>query len=179
MSKNLFIFDGSNFYHYTKKMCPDIHLTHFDYRAFAEKVVGEKCDINYCVGEIKQDPKNKKTIKLYANQQKLFFNLEKQGVRIRKGYMLKNQGVYHEKGVDVRIAIDIVRGALKKEYNNCFLVSSDSDLLPAIIDAKKEGKKIIYIGFKDFISNSLKRNSSKTFEIDKKFINSFIKKKTK
>ena len=73
MSKNLFIFDGSNFYHYTKKICPDVHLTHFDYKAFAEKIVGDKCKAHYCVGEVKQNLKDKKTVQLYSNQQKLFY----------------------------------------------------------------------------------------------------------
>ncbi|PIX31320.1 helicase, partial [Candidatus Berkelbacteria bacterium CG_4_8_14_3_um_filter_33_6] len=45
--------------------------------------------------------------------------------------MLKSDGKYHEKGVDVRIAVDILRGALKNEYRRCFVISSDTDLIPA------------------------------------------------
>jgi len=171
MIKDLVIFDGSNFYHHAKKLSPKTHLTDFNYRKLAELIAGSKnIKVEYCVGEIRQEKHNKKSIKMYANQQALFYNLEKQHILIKKGYMLKNKNIYHEKGVDVRIAIDIIRGAMKNEYRSCFIVSSDTDLIPAIIDAKREDKKIIYVGFKYSVSNALKANCSKTVLITKKMI---------
>lgn len=107
---------------------------------------------------------------MYANQQALFYTLEKQKIIIKKGYMLKDKFDYHEKGVDVRIAVDILRGAIKNEYHRCFIISSDTDLIPAILDAKKEGKKIVYVGFENFKSNALKANCTKTVLITKKML---------
>jgi len=160
----LVIFDGSNFYHYTKKVCPDIHLTNFDYRKLTEIISGQSdCVIQYCVGEIKRKEGNQKSEKMYASQQSLFYNLTKQGVEVIKGFMLKTGGIYQEKGVDVRIALNILKGALKNEYDECFVISSDTDIIPAIKDAKDTGKKIIYIGFVGFVSQAMRNNCSKFF----------------
>ena len=86
-----------------------------------------------------------------------------------------SDGKFHEKGVDVQIAVDIVRGAIKNEYNTCYLISSDTDLLPAIQNAKDEGKKIIYVGFENFISRALSKNCSSYVTLKKDQILKFSK----
>lgn len=162
------IIDGSNFYHGCKRVAPGIHLTNFSYRDFFEKLTNTKrAEIIYCVGEIIQS-KDKKSRELYAQQQKLFYSLEKQKIRICKGFMLFSNGAYHEKGVDVRIAIELVRGALGNEYDECYLVSSDSDLLPAVFEVKKAKKRVIYIGFSDKNSQVLLKNCNKVIKITPK-----------
>lgn len=171
MKKNLVIFDGSNFYHGAKRLSPKTHLTNFDYGKLAQIITGSKNNrIEYCVGEIRQEKYNKKSFRLYANQQSLFYNLEKQEIEIKKGYMLHHGFSYHEKGVDVRIAIDILHGAVKNEYDKCFIISSDTDIIPAILDAKAEKKIIIYVGFESSVSHAMKANCSKTFLVTKKMI---------
>lgn len=168
MQKNLIIFDGSNFYHGAKKLAPDIHLTSFNYRKLVECITGNTDNkIQYCVGEIKRERDNPKSARMYAGQQALFYNLEKQNIAIKKGFMLKTEGTYHEKGVDVRIAIDILWGAFKNEYERCFIISSDTDIIPAIHDAMDLGKAVIYVGFETFMSRALKANCSDTFIITK------------
>lgn len=160
--RTLVIFDGSNFYHYAKKICPAIHLTNFNYRQLAGLISGhEDCVIQYCVGEIKREKDNQKSEQMYAGQQSLFYNLEKQGVKVIKGFMLKTGSIYQEKGVDVRIALNILKGALKDEYDECFIISSDTDIIPAIKDAKETGKKVIYIGFENFVSQAMMANCSR------------------
>lgn len=175
MNKALIQFDGSNFYNKVKKMLPQIHLTHFDYVNLAKLIAKEKkLDITYYVGEIRQYPKNKKSEMLYANQQRLFTNLRKQNINIKLGYLLMSDGTFHEKGVDVQIAVDIVRGAIKDEYDIFYLISSDTDLLPAIQTAKEEGKKIVYVGFENFISRALIKNCSLYVILKKKQILQFV-----
>lgn len=61
--------------------------------------------------------------------------------------MLKSNGVFREKGVDVQMAVDLVRGAYQNEFDTAVLVSSDNDLIPAIKAVKEEGKGIEYVGF--------------------------------
>lgn len=175
MSKNLVIFDGSNFYHKAKRLNRAIHLTNFNYRKLAEAISNSKDnDIEYCVGEIRpQKLGDEKAASLYAGQQKLFYHLQQQNIVIKKGFMLKNQGIYYEKGVDVRIATDIVRGALKNEYNDCYIISSDSDILPAIETAIDAGKKIIYVAFEGSgVSKALAINCSSIIFITKSMIES-------
>lgn len=106
----------------------------------------------------------------------MFLNLRKQGIELKLGYLLLSDGSYHEKGVDVQIAVDIVRGAIKNKYNKCYLISSDTDLLPAIKTAREEGKEIIYVGFENFISRALLNNCSSSILIKKKDIQRFSKK---
>jgi len=154
--KRIFVqFDGSNFYNKVKRTSSNIHLTAYNYSALASSLSKEKpTKISYYVGEIKQYKSNQKSKRLYANQQSLFSNLRKQGIVIKLGYLLKSDGKYHEKGVDAQIAADMIYGALRDEYDICYLISSDTDLLPAIEIAIREGKQIIYVGFEHFISRA-------------------------
>ena len=69
------------------------------------------------------------------------------GWKIEFGHMLRNMGIYHEKGVDVHMAADLLRGAYKNLYDTAILVSSDTDLIPAIHYLGEEGTKLEYIGF--------------------------------
>ena len=88
MAKKFVIFDGSNFYHGSKKLAPEVHLTNFDYRKLAELITGSKDNaIQYCVGEIKRQRGNPKSERMYAGQQTLFYNLEQQAITIKKGFM--------------------------------------------------------------------------------------------
>lgn len=162
MKKKILVqFDGSNFYNKVKKILPQIHLTNFDYHGLAKSLVkGDELHAVYYVGEIRQYAGNKKSEILYSNQQKLFTHLRNQNIGIKLGYLLMSDGKFHEKGVDVQIAVDIVRGSIKNEYDKFYLISSDTDLLPAIQTAKDEGKEVIYIGFENFISRALQKNCS-------------------
>lgn len=51
-----------------------------------------------------------------------------------------------------------------------FIISSDTDIIPAILDAKAEKKIIIYVGFEGSVSHAMKANCSKTFLVTKKMI---------
>lgn len=177
MKKDLIIFGGSNFYHGAKHLSPRTHLTSFNYRGLAEKIAENKnVEIEYCVGEIIQKKHNEKSFKLYANQQALFYNLEQQKIMIKKGFMLYSNLCYHEKGVDVQIALDIAVGALKNKYRKCYIISSDTDILPAILVAKDEGKEIIYVGFDKSISRMMRAKCSKMICIKKEMIKKFSSK---
>lgn len=47
-----------------------------------------------------------------------------------------------EKAVDVMIAVDIVTGAERDEYDTAYLLSADGDFTPAVAAARKLGKTI-------------------------------------
>ena len=55
--------------------------------------------------------------------------------------------VYKEKGTDVKIAVDLIVGAVDGIYDTAILVSSDTDLIPAVSYVKYKNKKIEYVGF--------------------------------
>ena len=174
MKRILVQFDGSNFYNKVKKMLPESHLTSFDYAGFAQFITKSRTNETvYYVGEIRKYPGNTKSEKLYANQQSLFLNLRKQNIKIKLGYLLMSGGKFHEKGVDVQIAVDIVRGAIKNNYDICYLISSDTDLIPAIGTARDERKKIVYVGFKNFVSRALLKNCTSSLIISKTQLSKF------
>jgi len=139
--------DGSNMYHYIKGL--GLHpKIQFDYKKFGEFLAGDRKIVSatYYIGKVRAD-KGESSQRLRSNQQRLIAWLKRCGWSIEFGHMLKNKGVFHEKGVDVHIAADLLRGAYGDFYDTAILVSSDTDLVPAIRYLREEGKKLEYIGF--------------------------------
>src|SRR5947209_4137294 len=66
---------------------------------------------------------------------------------------------YREKGVDVLIAVELLRGAYRDTYDTAILVSSDTDLIPAIQEIRQAGKHLEYVGFSHRPSYGLIKNS--------------------
>ena len=81
------------------------------------------------------------------NQRTLASNLRKYGWDVCFGHMLKVDALYHEKGVDILMAIDLLIGTYENLYDTAILVSSDTDLIPALAKIRSRGKKVEYIGF--------------------------------
>ena len=108
-------------------------------------------------------------------QQKLFSHLNNQGITIERGYLMKSEGVFHEKGVDVKIAVDLLVGAYEDIYDVALLISSDTDLIPAIRKIRQLGKKLKYIGFIHNPSFALKKNASSFRLINREDLMPFIR----
>lgn len=112
-----------------------------------------------------------KSLELIRKQRILKTNLEKQGFTVIlagnvRPQKVKNQGkttfVFKEKGVDVRIAVDLVSLSCDKTIETAILCSSDSDLQPAIAEARKRGVKVIYLGFETMPNKGLTYTTNKT-----------------
>lgn len=87
--------------------------------------------------------------RIRSTQQKLFnfLSSKDQGFGVHLGSLIEINGVFHEKGVDVQLAVDMVVGAYEDTYDEVLLISSDRDLLPAVRQVKKLNKRVGYIGF--------------------------------
>ncbi len=148
MKRRCFILiDGSNFYFKLKD--PGLHnLLKFDFTKFisvlsrSARTVGAR----YYVGRIRQDG-TAKTKKLFDGQQRLLGNLRKHKVAYSFGYLLKSDGKFHEKGVDTQMAVDMLVATYEDLCDRIILVSSDTDLAPAIKKARQKGKIVEYVGF--------------------------------
>lgn len=143
------IIDGSNFYHRLKEPPHKLkNLLEFDFTGFVKFLLGNRKLIGVCyyVGAIRTEKGNRKSYKLFRNQRRLFAHLGKQNIGLFRGFILKADG-YHEKGVDVQIAVDILVGAYENLWDTAIILSSDTDLLPAISKARQLGKNIEYVGF--------------------------------
>ncbi len=124
----------------------------FDYKNFCQWLCRdfELVEIRYYIGVVNRKNKNKKSEKLYNNQQKLFRELQKQNIVIILGQLIQHSDkTYHEKGVDVKLAVEMIKFAREDRYDMAFLLSSDTDLEPAVEEILKYNKKVKYIGTTD------------------------------
>lgn len=142
------LFDGSNFY-YKMRDLKIGNLSNFDYRGLSEWLARDRelVAVGYYIGVVRAQLNDVKGQKLRWAQRNLFNRLNAQKVDVHKGYLMKNDGVYHEKGVDVKIATDLLVGAYENLYDDAIVISSDTDLIPAFSKVKQLGKGVEYIGF--------------------------------
>lgn len=155
MNKKAIVFiDGSNLYfklkEFREKPNKNLNLLDFQFRKFSEWLVenNELVEIRYYIGAVKRQINNSKSEKMYANQQKLLRRLQKQKVVVTMGQLIRHPDkTYHEKGVDVRLAVEMIRFARQNKYDIAYLVSSDTDLVAAVEEVKAFGKTVQYVGF--------------------------------
>ena len=174
VAKSMVLIDGGNFYHKLKDL--KLHgLLTFDFSGFAKMLVGKDqiVQVVYYVGKIRTDGTGK-TKKLFDNQQRLLGSLKKQRVKYSLGYLMKSDGEYHEKGVDVAIAVDMLVAAYEDTCDRIVLVSSDTDLLPAVDKAKEKGKVVEYVGFSHKVSVAMVARCSESRLLRRENIEHFV-----
>ncbi|MEK7653099.1 MAG: NYN domain-containing protein [Patescibacteria group bacterium] len=168
------LIDGNNFYHRLKEL-ELVNLLSFDYEKLTKFLIGRRFLVskNYYIGAIREERNNPKSKKLMIGQQKLVGKLQKDNWVVKFGHMLKTDD-YHEKGVDVQIAVDLLIGAYENFYDAAILVSSDTDLIPALAKAREMKKKIEYIGFSHKPSYGLITHSDIRRLLTKEDISQFL-----
>jgi len=91
----------------------------------------------------KSDPPTIEQQKLYAGKVKFFNALKKlPSFEIRFGKQRPRGIDFIEKGVDVLLAVDLVRLSLKSQIQKAFLLAGDADYVPAVKAAKDEGVSV-------------------------------------
>ena len=181
--------DGGNFYHLALKKL-NINSLDFSFENFANFLADGRKIIDlgkrFYIGTIREKEGDLQSKKNMSEQTKLFAKLDKTNwqrktsklrTRLEKvkidqrtiGYKeLHEKGIssikFHrmrEKGIDVKIAVDMIIGAMDDKYDTAILVSSDTDLVPAVNTIiNRFNKKVEYIGFSIFDSQN-KRNTIK------------------
>lgn len=166
MTKTVLYIDGENLKHYLKTVLKKsniaeqkLNLENYNYSALFSQVlkgfsITEK---RYYSAKIRFHAENAdQSNKLILKQRIQKSNLEKCGIKVIIGGNVRPQEVqlngkkktiFHEKGVDVKIAVDMVANACDKVITTAILCSSDSDLQPAVKEIKSRGVEIIYLGF--------------------------------
>ena len=89
---------------------------------------------------------------------------------------MESNGKYHEKGVDVKLAVDLLVGAYDDLYDVAVIISSDTDLIPAIQKVRYLKKEVEYIGFAHQPSLALQRYANLSRLIIKEELDQFIAK---
>lgn len=172
--------DGGNFYHLVLKKLK-VRELNFSFEQFVNFLANGRVITGkrFYVGTVREREGNLKTKKAMSRQTKLFttlrlnqwsINTSKLRTRFEKIIIderVKNYKELHkigihqiefertrEKGIDVKLATDLIVGSVDNQYDTAIVVSSDADLVPAIDWVRyRQKKKIEYIGF-SLIDNS-------------------------
>jgi len=137
--KRVMIFiDGSNFYHGLKNV---VGKTNINFQKLAEKLCGERelVRIYYYNAPVQREDNEE----MYRSQQKFFSYLDDiPYFQIKLGRLEKRGSTWVEKGVDVRLAVDMLSMAVKKLYDVAILISGDGDFASAIDTIKDLGQHV-------------------------------------
>lgn len=154
-------------------------LTKLNIRGLVEHIFGQDIDITYYGAKVKVrkdkgDDIHQKTLRFSdvarrlrntLNAQHIHYN-ESGKLKLRDSDTCKHCGHQdlrlQEKGVDVGLAVDIVVDALQKNTDKIVLISSDTDLLPAIKVAKTASVHIVYVGFSDKTTKAIVAEADET-----------------
>lgn len=112
----------------------------------------------------------KKSEELIKAQRKLRNSLTKHGFEFIIAGNVRAQKVgekvfFKEKGVDVKIAVDMVSLVCDKKLDTAILCSSDSDLQPAVKELRNRGVEVVYLGFEMSPNKGLSYTTSRTILI--------------
>ncbi len=171
LHRALIFIDGNNFYYKLKEITAKKNgkpkLLDFKYQEFAKNLIKKNIlvEIRYYIGAIKRTngTNKEKSEKLYADQQKLLARLQQEKIPVVLGNLIQHPDkTFHEKGVDVRMAVEMIRFAREDRYDVAYLFSSDTDLVPAVEETHSFGKKVVYVGISNGQSFGLTKASDYT-----------------
>lgn len=90
-------------------------------------------------------------------------------LKVRNSKVCRNchttQNILQEKGVDVRIALDILESAYEHGSDTVVIASSDTDLCPVIHKVKAKGVRVIYLCFATQINRAVAAVAHETVAI--------------
>lgn len=150
--------DGSNLYQSLKKETGDGRL---DFSAFVELLLSGRRLIRtyYYNTALNQNDQPQE----YKEQQKFFAQLRKiPYFTVKLGYLAGRLGSFVEKGVDVRIAADMVKYAYEDCFDTGILVSGDGDFAYVVEVVKESGRHVEVVCCKTGSANELRQAADKT-----------------
>ncbi|HUV80790.1 MAG TPA: NYN domain-containing protein [Candidatus Bathyarchaeia archaeon] len=101
-----------------------------------------------------------------APQRKKFFDLlEVFGYDVRLVDITKRGTTNIQKGVDVKLAIEILKFGYNKNYDCAILCSGDQDFIPLVHAVKDLGKKVYAAAFNHSCAEEIKRIPDKWFNL--------------
>ena len=163
MAERVMIFiDGSNLYHSLKK---NFNTSKINFEKFCTHLAGkgDLITINYYTAPVhqKDDPQ------AYQSQQKFLANLAKvKRLKISFGRLEKRENNHKvEKGVDVKLVVDLMKNAFEKKFDKAILVSNDADFVPAVEEVQMLGKKVTNVAFPKTKSFHLNKTCDETILI--------------
>jgi len=150
----------------------------FDFSGLFNKVLtGINIDrkIFYFARIKEHEERIKKSKQLIEEQRLLKTHLETQGFEVVLSGRVRGQMeeeyngrkvlVFKEKGVDVKIAVDMVSLSCDKKVKEIILASSDSDLQPAVKEVRNRKVNCVYLGLEAQPNKGLSYTTNRTILI--------------
>ncbi len=191
--RTILLIDGENFKAKIKSVIFDSKNIkpvwyRYDFKGLFDKVLeGITIDQTFFYfARIKEHKESlEKSKQLIQEQRLLKTHLENQGFKVIlsgrvRGQMenIKNGKtalVFKEKGVDVKIAVDMIVNACDKRVDQIILGSSDSDLQPAIEEVKARKVSCVYLGFESQPNKGLTYKTDRTILIRNSEVTEFVR----
>jgi len=93
-------------------------------------------------------------------------------LKVRESSKCSNCGkktlILQEKGVDVRLATDVVLAAAVEKVRHIVVLSSDADMIPALESARQSGATVTYLCFAEELNGAIASVSSQTLTYSRK-----------
>ncbi len=171
--------DGENLFHaisdvlINKKVIKHRNdLIKFDMAWFINEAAGEQPDTIRYYGTrlklVRSEPYLKvKSLSMIKHKRAWGSVLQSQGIdlitagtlKVRDGIKCRKCGhqesIFQEKGVDVRLAIDMVTDALNHKAERTILISSDTDLLSALQRIHGAGVRTVYVAYSKNVNSAM------------------------
>ncbi|MBT4192163.1 MAG: NYN domain-containing protein [Candidatus Diapherotrites archaeon] len=154
--------DGSNFYHSLKK---SFNITKIDVKKLSKILIAENelQQIFYYTSPINR----KENLNAYKAQQRFLAKIKKvPKLMLFLGRLEKRGNGKVEKGVDVKLAVDLISNAFKDRFDIAIIISNDADFVPAIKEVQNRGKKVFNVSFPKTKSFHLNKVCDRTIKID-------------
>lgn len=163
VSKMMIFIDGSNLYYSLKKSFSNIKLDFLKLTDFLS-IDNDLIEIKYYNAPLNRVDDEEE----YKKQQKFFEYLkEVSKLNLYFGRLEKRpDGKKTKKGVDVKIAVDLLVNAYKNNYDVALLISNDADFIPAIEEVQKINKQVINVSFPKTKSYHLNKICDSTIKIN-------------
>ncbi|MEI7511374.1 MAG: NYN domain-containing protein [Candidatus Peregrinibacteria bacterium] len=186
MKNSFFLIDGFNVYHHLLKLFPRKKHVYFDILPFLQQFFKERILPHhiffftaYTVWDKEKEARHKEYVKFLRNKgiqivqgrfKKVTRNFQKNNMQVLfpEGFLPDENFPpkivfenHEEKETDVNIAVKMLECAFLKGAEKIFLLSGDSDLVPAVQSVKKEKKEIFITN----ISTTAKEKYSKLSEV--------------
>ncbi len=173
--KTIIFVDASNLYHSIKEM--GFIPGKVDYHKLFSYISNTKDPF---VRFYTAPKRTEQGLKQRSAQDSFFDNLRKNPnltIHFGKLQLIKGENflTFREKGVDVKLAVDLIILAENKEYDIAILVSGDTDLVPAVEKVVLKQKRIINAYFSKSSGKELRDKSSACFVINKEILINCLK----
>lgn len=198
--KTIIFIDGENFIYQVRDMMMSRRvirnrdeLASYDIRALVGKILPEvdasQVRIYYYAAKIhvtdQTEELKERTETIKAWNDRLRGELDRQKIDyVEAGHLLVRDGkkcpqcghqepTLTEKGVDVQLATDLIRAS--GDNVTLGLLSSDGDLIPAVLESKRRGARVIYLGFRGVSNSTLARAADKKVTINAREVESVLR----